>query len=407
MPLGHFQAKALHYPDLPIAEVPHPFGGLSLKEVQNVAERCIEDIARMACESKLPGSAEKAADLRAKKREMADDYIEVNRLFRERRWSDGLPIFPPTEALVERLLASTARPRDEVIATIAPGFGAATVEMIAINAAMAGCDPGCLPVLFAALKAATSPEFNLQGIQTTTDPVTVWLIVNGPIAAKLGMNSGTNCLGQGNWANATLGRALRLILQNVGGALPGEMDRATQGQPGKFLFCCAENEQQNPWEPLHVERGFRADQSVVTVVGAEGTLNMNTHVRTADEILRIYADTLPRASGNDYRTGGDPWFIICPEHAQILSAAGLSKADIKQRLWEQSKMSASRMAAPDLELTQLRRRKELGTLLPTTMIPVCASPDRLGIIVAGGEGTHSVHVPSFGNTRSVSREVVC
>src|SRR4051812_39283589 len=200
--------------------------------------------------------AEPAATL-----ECVDDLDEINRLYRERRWSDGLPIVPPTEARVERMLKETSRPRDEIVARVAPAYGAATVERIAINAVMAGCDAGYLPVLIAATKAVADPEFNLQGIQATTNPVAVWLVINGPLAKTLNVNEAFNCIGQGRWANATLGRAMRLVLQNIGGALPGEMDRATQGQPGKFTFCCAENEEASPWEPLHVERGFEPDRS--------------------------------------------------------------------------------------------------------------------------------------------------
>ena len=144
------------------------------------------------------------------------------------------------------MLRHTQRARDEVVAQIAPGFGAASVERIAINAVLAGCDPEYLPVLIAATEAVASPEFNLQGIQATTNSVAVWVIVNGPVAGKLGVNGAFNCLGQGTWANATIGRALRLVLQNIGGALPGEMDRSTHGQPGKYTFCCAENEEASP-----------------------------------------------------------------------------------------------------------------------------------------------------------------
>ena len=201
--------------------------------------------------------------------EAPDDLDELIEFFHARRWSDGLPVVPPTRERVERMLSGTSRKPDEVVANVAPGFGAATVERIAINAVMAGCRVDHLPVLIAATQAMSAKEFNLQGIQATTNPVAVWLVINGPIAEQLGVNGGMNCLGQGTVANATLGRALRLILQNIGGALPGEMDRATQGMPGKFSFCCAENEAQSPWEPLHAERGFRLDQNTVTVIGAE------------------------------------------------------------------------------------------------------------------------------------------
>src|SRR6185295_7107007 len=214
---------------------------------------------------------------------------------------------------VERMLRHTRRAPDEVVAKIAPGFGAATVELIAINAVMAGCHPEYLPVLIAAAEAVATPQFHLQAIQATTNPAAVWLIVNGPIAKWLEVNSGAGCLGQGAWANATLGRALRLILQNIGGALPGEMDRATHGQAGKYSFFSVENEKMSPWEPLHVERGFAPDASTVTVVGAAGTLNMTTLARNADDLLRVIADTMAHPPSNDYWIGGEPWLILAPE----------------------------------------------------------------------------------------------
>ena len=337
--------------------------------------------------------------------EAPDDLESINRLYRERRWSDGLPVVPPTVERVERMLRHARRPREEVVARVAPGFGAATVERIAINAVLAGCDPEALPVLIAAIEAVVEPQFNLQGIQATTNPVAVWIIVNGPAAQKLGVNATFNCLGQGAWANATIGRALRLVLQNIGGALPGEMDRATQGQPGKFTFCCAENEAASPWEPLRVERGYGSGASTVTVVGAEGTMNMNTHTKDAGELLRAFAETMMHPPSNDYCHGGEPWLALGPEHAEILSRAGLSKAEVKRRLWEGSKMPASRMTGKDLLRVQDSRGAELGKIGPDTLLPVSHRPEDIHLIVAGGPGTHSTYIPSFGNTQAVTREI--
>jgi hypothetical protein len=348
--------------------------------------------------NKMP--AERAALI-----EVRDDLEAINRLYRERRWSDGLPIFPPTRERVACMLGATRRAPEEVVANIAPGYGAATVERIAINAVLAGCDPDYLPLLIAATAAMAAPEFNLQGMQATTNPVAVWLIVNGPVAQRLHVNSTFNCLGQGAWANATLGRALRLILQNVGGALPGEMDRATQGQPGKYSFCCAENEAGNPWEPLHVERGFARECSTVTVVGAEGTMNMNTHAKDAVELARVIAETMIHPPSNEYTHGGEPWLVLGPEHADIFKHAGWSKAEVKQRLWAQSKMKAGRMSARDLMRAVDSRTVELGAIGPETLLPISARPEDIGIVVAGGPGTHSIYIPSFGNTRAVTREV--
>jgi hypothetical protein len=345
------------------------------------------------------------SEIAAARFEAPDDLDAINRLYRERRWSDGLPIVPPTLERVERTLRHTQRARDEVVAQIAPGFGAASVERIAINAVLAGCDPEYLPVVIAATEAVASPEFNLQGIQATTNSVAVWVIVNGPVAGKLGVNGAFNCLGQGTWANATIGRSLRLVLQNIGGALPGEMDRATHGQPGKYTFCCAENEQANPWEPLHVERGHDREASTVTVVGAEGTMNMNTHTKETGELVRAIAETMMHPPSNEYTHGGEPWLVLSPEHAEILARAGWSKAELKRRLWEGSKMPASRMTQKDLLRVHDSRSAELGEIGPDTLLPICPSPEDIWLIVAGGPGTHSVYVPCFGNSRAVTRRI--
>ena len=338
--------------------------------------------------------------------EALDDLDAINKLYRERRWSDGLPIVPPTQERVARMLAGTRRKPDEVIAVLPPGFGEATVERIAINAVMAGCEPACLPVLLAATDAVAQAQFNIQGIEATTNPVAVWLVLNGPIVQQLEVNASFNCLGQGSWANATLGRAMRLILQNIGGALPGDMDRATQGQPAKYTFCCGENEAQSPWEPLHVERGFAREASTVTVVGAEGTLNMNTHSKEAGELLRVIADTMVHPTSNEYCHGGEPWLVLAPEHADILKAGGLGKREIKQRLWALSKMPAGQLSVKEILRAQASRSDEYGEIKPETLLSISRKPDDIWFIVAGGPGTHSVYVPCFGNSRAVTREIV-
>src|SRR5262249_25784208 len=173
----------------------------------------------------------------------------VNDYFHEKQWTDGLPIVPPTAELISRFLATVASPADTVVGIIPPIMGRATVEKIAVNAAMAGCRPEYLPVVIAAVKAICHPNFNLLPIQATTNPVTPVIIVNGPIVEQLQLNSGYNVLGQGWRSNATIGRALRLVLVNIGGGVPGRMDKACHGQPGKFSMCIAENAKASPWEP--------------------------------------------------------------------------------------------------------------------------------------------------------------
>ena len=387
--------------------MPHPFSARSREQVRELAAQCATDIAGLVAnlDASEQSTARTAIATRAALFEVADDLQAINAFIMQQRWGDGLPVVPPTEERVAAMLRGSARKADEVIARIAPGFGAASIERIAINAVMAGCEPAHLPVLIAATAAVCEGPFNLQSVQTTTDPVAVWLIVNGPIVQQLNMNSGANCLGQGNWANATLGRALRLILQNIGGALPGEMDRATQGQPGKISFCCAENEAENPWQPLHIERGFKREQSTVTVVGAEGTMNMHSYGKNADDILRVFADTMMHGPSNEYVHGGEPWIVLSPEHAEILHDAGYSKADVQQKLWELSKMKAGRMTPEDIGRAQASRTAAYGPIKADTLLTIAHTPKDIAIIVAGGAGAHTVYIPCFGNTRSVTRAI--
>jgi hypothetical protein len=405
--LGRKQLKALNCEGHPIAVVPHPFGLRTREEIRAIAERCVGDLARIALDPKAGGAGNKPAGTlpRAARIEVPDDAEDFDRFCIERKWSDGLPLRPPTLERVERLIAASGRAPEEVIATVQPGFGAATVEGIAINAAMAGCRPETMRTLIAAVQAFTDRKFNLQGIQATTNPATAMILVNGPVAREIGVNSQLNCLGQGSWANATLGRALRLIMQNIGGALPAEMDRATQGQPGKYTFCCAENEADSPWEPLHVERGFDKDDSTVTVIGAAGTVNFNSHAKDAADLLKVIADSICFPTNNDYYFGGEPWLLLGPEHAHIIAREGLTKRDAKSKLWEMSKLHVDRLAAKDRMRLQHTRGAELGQFNADTRIPISILPEEVSIVCAGGPGTHSVHVPTFGHTRSVTKKI--
>ena len=407
--LGRAQLKALGS-DAPIAVIPHPFGLRTRDEVRAIADQCAGDIVRLATGAATDPTrhAAESADGpvgRAATLELPADIVEFNEECDRRRWTDGLPLIPPTAERVTRMLRGTSRAPTDVVAHVPPAFGIASIERIAVNAVMAGCRPEYLPLLIATIEAATDPRFNLQGIQATTNPVTPWIIVSGPVAKRLGFNAGLNCLGQGTWANATLGRALRLVMQNIGGALPGDMDRATHGQPGKHTFCCAENTAHSPWEALHVERGFSADESVVTVVGAAGTHNLNTHEKDAERLLRALAHCLPFPASNDYHFAGEPWLVLSPEHAAVLDRGGLGKAEVKRRLWEFSKMPASRFAPKDYARAKHTRGSELGDFSPDTAVPITRRAEDIGVIVAGGPGTHSVYIPSFGQTRAVSRRI--
>jgi hypothetical protein len=361
--LAKSQAKVLGCPDLPLAVIPHPFGTRTRDEVRVIAAACADDIPRLArTAAGLTQPAQARESLRAEALEAPPTQEEFDDYCEERGWSDGLPLVPPTRERVARLVEAAGAQAEQIVARVAPAGGIATIERLAVNAAMAGCGPSVFPLLIAAVEALCDPAFNLQGIQTTTNPATPWIVVNGPLAVSLGMNSGINCLGSGNRVNATLGRAVRLVLQNIGGARGGEMDRATHGQPGKYAFCCAENEAANPWQPLHVERGHDASESTVTVVPAAGTLNLNSHTHDAEDLLKVLADTMANPMSNDYWYAGEPWLILAPEHARILAGAGYTKAQVKRRLWEASKLSAARLTAKDLERPQYSRAAELGAV---------------------------------------------
>ena len=242
-------------------------------------------------------------------------------------WTDGLPVVPPTPKRVERMLSGTDRAPDELIAAVPPKWGRATVEKVAINAVMAGCKPEYLPLILTAVEAMTSEQFNLHGVQVTTSHVGPMLIVNGPIRKALEINDGFNLFGQGYRANATIGRALRLVCTNIGGALPGELDRAAFGHAGKYTCCIAEQEAATPWSPMHVDRGFQADDSTVTVFAAAGPQTVNDHgSNTAEGILNTISENIA-APGN---SSGETLLVIGVEHAKTISEDGFSKADIRR-----------------------------------------------------------------------------
>ena len=233
--------------------VPHPIGGIPAATVAAKAEAIVDSVLRALTVNPDAGAAAVGGPGEAE--EAPGDMDEFQGWIMERGWSDGLPAIPPTPERVARMLSATRRRPDDVAAILVPRLGRATIEAIAANAVMAGARPEHLPVILAAVEAVAEPAFNLQAIQTTTHPCSPLVIVNGPLAARLGIHAGGNVLGQGARANAVIGRALRLILQNVGGARPGQEDRATHGHPGKYSYCMAENEAASPWAPLSVERG--------------------------------------------------------------------------------------------------------------------------------------------------------
>jgi hypothetical protein len=328
------------------------------------------------------------------RQEDVDDYFE------EQGWSDGLPIVAPTRDRVDRMLAWTDRPADHVLGVMPPGHGIVTVEALAINAVMAGCRPAYFPVVITAVEAMLEPEFNLFAVQSTTHPCSPLLLVNGPIAGELGINARYGAFGPGCRANATIGRAVRLVLLNVGGAAPGVLDRSTQGQPSKYAFCVAENEAESPWEPLHVERGFEPWMSTVTVVGCENPHNINDHVSDgAPGILATLAGAMGDMGSNNAYLYGDPVLALGPEHAAILADDGLDKAAIRQYVFDHARVPFELWSQGGMAGVPDRFADDAGR-------PIIARPDDLIVVVIGGFGRHSSWLPTFGaSTRSVTKPV--
>ena len=292
----------------------------------------------------------------------ADGYDEAQEYFYAQGMTDGLPITPPTEERVAAMVAASGRAADESLGTVHPAVAEATVEKVAVNAVMAGCLPEYMPVVAAAVEAMTEEEFLLYSIQTTTNPVGVGVIVNGPIRNEIGINSGASCLGPGNRANASIGRAIRLVLLNIGGAAPGEIDKATQGFPGKFTLCFGENEELSPWAPLHVERGFDAEESCVTVIAPNATLNCTYGDRTiAEDGMAAFAATMTAPAITQFSLfTGEPLFLLNPGHARALAAGGWSKDDVKRYFHEHTRLPGERISSVATESSRHPPRPDRG-----------------------------------------------
>ena len=341
--------------------------------------------------------------------EADDEFDAVNALYLERGWGDGLPIVPPTADRVERMLAFCDRALSDVIARIPPRYGEATPVRLAANAVMAGCRPEYFPLFILALEAMCEEPFNLYGIQATTHPVAPLVIVNGLGARELGLNGGHNAFGPGTHGNATLGRAIRLALLNIGGAIPGAGDMSTFGAPSKYSYFVAENEAASPWEPLHVERGFPADATTVTVIGAECPHNVNDHESTSAEgILTTIAGTMATTGNNDIFYDAQPLVVFGPEHAKTVADGGFSKADVKLFLAERATLPLGRFSKENIERRfRMTQKARYGAAPLDTPIPIVQRPEELIIAVIGGAGKHSAFVPTFGATRSVTRPLTC
>lgn len=272
--------------------------------------------------------------LHARRVELAPLEDEMEALF-DRGWSDGLPLVPPTERRVLAMLEGTTRKPDEIVAQVPPDLASCTVEKVAINAVMAGCRPEYLPVVIAAVEAVCTDTFNIHGVLATTMPVGPVLVVNGPVRRRIGMNAGINVFGQGNRANSTIGRALQLVVRNVGGGRPGEVDRATHGSPVKLGLCFAEDEEGSPWTPLAQTLGAAPGVDAVTVFCGEGPRCIVDQLsREPESLARTYAVNLRTLHHPKLVLAFDCLLAVGPEHARVFREAGWTREQLVERLTE-------------------------------------------------------------------------
>ncbi|MBI2908802.1 MAG: hypothetical protein HYX92_14260 [Chloroflexi bacterium] len=407
------EARCKGMPSLPLLSIPvAEEGRMSQGAIEKATDSLMDDI--IFC---LTQPATKVAEMFARRDLVVEAEKEINRphnkftmesvtvdkleqattVFYEQGWTDGLPVVPPTREAVEAMLAHTDRRPEEVVGLLAPRMGKATVEKIAVNAVMAGCLPEYLPVLIASVEAMAEPAFNLSGLQSTMNPAAPLAIVNGPLRKQLGINSGFNVFGQGWRSNATIGRAIRLILMNIGGGVPGVTDRALQGLPDKFTFCIGENEDESPWEPLHVERGFPKEASTVTMVGVEGHHNFLVLDQMPETILAFAADAMGYLGANTIYYGGQSWPVLAlnPFFAKVLARQGYSKIDVKRYMFEHAAAPLSRFPEsirPYIDKHQIRKDAAAETVVSAT-----GPMEDIVVIVTGSDGAHAQYLATMGH----------
>jgi hypothetical protein len=336
----------------------------------------------------------------------AVDDIEV---WFDKGVTDGLPVIPPSRPRVERMLAATTRDRHQLLGEMAPNYGRATVEKAAINAVMAGCRPDYLPVVLAAVEAVCEPAFNLHGVSTSTHFSAPLIVVNGPIRTRIGLNCSFGVFGPGYRANATIGRALRLMMINVGGARPGETSMSTFGHPGRYTYCIGEHEEASPWPAYHVDHGLGAAESAVTVFAGEGPHGISDH---ASRTARALAGSIGWSMAGLWNAKHFPLYshtmlVVGPEHARTFGTDGWSKVDLVRHLFETIRVPYRNLRPEEDngEGTNLRFARG-GEPDPAELIPKFPSPQELHVVVAGGTaGRFSMAIPGWLGTRNGSRPV--
>lgn len=329
----------------------------------------------------------------------------VLEVFAERGWGDGLPLVAPTEERVAAMLAAGSQTQDpdEIVAILPPRQGQATRRLLAVNAVLAGCPVGLLPVLTSAVRALADPQINLRGVNATTHPVAPLTIVHGDAVDALGFNAGLGTFGPGNRANATLGRAIRFTMLHIAGARPGDGDASTQGQPSKYAYCIAENQKESPWESYPRAAGIEA-ASAVTVHCGENPHNFHDMESEAPSaILDKAASVMSTLGSNNAPVSSAEFFIVLgPEHAATIAGKGWSRRDVQSYLYERARLTAGEFRRA---FDVVQYRPWLADLRDDEPMPITDHPDQIRVLVAGGPGKHSCVIPSWGMTKSVTQPI--
>ncbi len=333
-----------------------------------------------------------------------DDAEEAHQAVAEAGWTDGLPVRLPTRPAVRRILDYWGLDPDDGLGPFPPSWGQATYGRLAANAVMAGCQPEMFPAVVAAMRAMLDDRFNMHGVQCTTHVVAPLILVNGPMRTELGINCGHNCFGQGTPANATIGRAVRLAMVNIGGARPGTLDKATFGHPGKYTYLFGENEEESPFPPFHTTRGFGAEQSTVTVFPAEAPHNVNNHAREPMSLLRSIASTMASLGNNNMYVAGECLVVLGIDHAHILAEAGFKRHSVQEFLYENARLPIGLLRQGGMYGNDIERNlwpRWVDRSHDDSLVPIARKPQDIHVVVAGGVGPHSLFIPGWG-TRAVT-----
>jgi len=394
---------SLGQPSLPAVYIQHPIVSVPNVEMEGRAEHAMAAIAGLAAAGRETegGPRTQAVAAVVDRITVADDPEAIFELFTREGWSDGLPIVPPTPERVAQMLAGSDLAPGMSLGAMPPRWGEATIAKIAINAVMAGCKPEYFPVVVTSVNAILARPFNLYGVQGTTNPASPVLIVNGPIARELDINARGNLFGPGFRANATIGRAIRLVMTTIGGGVPQQADKSTLGNPAKYTCCFAEHEAASPWAPLHVERGFDAATSTVTAFGGAAPANIIEKSKTAGEMLETIARAMAVSGSNNMFMSHEAMLVLGPEHAAIAARQGFDKARVRRTLFEQARIPFEQIGGSNADVLRVWRGPCIDEADGRRTLRIVEKPEDILIVVAGGAGNHSASIPGW-YSRSVT-----